>query len=187
VSFVAASPASSVTKAELRSKLLSLSDLPAGWTVHNSSGTSSNVTSGCLLGVKHAPKNETKAAATFEDGQAFFDEGIVGGRDAATAYNRLNLVLTRCTHFTATSDGLTFRATVGRTSFPAVGDESSAFEVTLTSEGLSVRADFVLFRLKGLATLIEYANLGQSDRTQLQDFVTEAVDKIEGKPITRTV
>jgi len=36
-SFVAAMPAGAMTKSQLRSKLLTLSNMPTGWTVDNSS------------------------------------------------------------------------------------------------------------------------------------------------------
>jgi hypothetical protein len=67
-------------------------------------------------------------------------------------------------------------------SFPTVGNESSAYGVTMTVQGINAGADFVLFRLGAIAGLLEYADVGQPDPSQLQAFVIEAVNKIEGKP-----
>ena len=56
-------PAGATTKAQLRSKLLSLSDFPTGWTVDNSSsGGGGVVNGGCLAGVKQAPSPRPRSA-----------------------------------------------------------------------------------------------------------------------------
>jgi hypothetical protein len=177
-------PAGATTKAQLRSKLLSLSNFPTGWTVDNSSsGGGSVVNGGCLAGVKQAPKSETKVSAAFENGQLpELQEELVTGHGASAAYNRLNRVLAGCKHFTASSDGQTLTLTVGAMSFPSVGSESSAYGVTMEIKGINAGADFVLFRIGSIGGLIEYANIGQPDPSQLQGFVAEAVNKIEGKP-----
>ena len=132
-------PAAATTKTELRSKLLSLSNLPTGWTVDNSSsGGGGAVSGGCLAGVKHAPKSETKVSVAFENGQLpDLQEELVTGHGASTAYNRLNHVLAGCKHFTVSSDGQTLALTVGAMSFPPVGSESSAYGVTMTVKGIN--------------------------------------------------
>lgn len=49
-------------------------------------------------------------------------------------------------------------------------------------KGINAGADFVLFKVGSVAGVIEYADIGQPDPSQLQAFVTEAVNKVEGKP-----
>ena len=111
-------PAGAITKSQLRSKLLTLSNMPTGWVVDNSSSGGGSVTSGCLAGVKQAPKNETKVTASFPDGQLpSLEEELVTGSQAIAAYNRLNHVLAGCKHFTAESGGQSMTATVGAMSF----------------------------------------------------------------------
>ena len=176
-------PAGAATKTQLRSKLLSLSNLPTGWTVDNSSSGGGAATGGCLAGVKQAPKSETKVIAKFENGQLpDLQEELVTGHGSLAAYNRLNRVLAGCKHFTESSDGQTLTFTVGAMSFPAVGTESSAYGVTMTVKGINAGVDFVLFRIGSIAGVIEYADIGQPNSSQLQAFVTEAVNKVEGKP-----
>jgi hypothetical protein len=179
-----ASPAGGLTKGQLRSKLLSLSDLPAGWTVATaSSGGGSAVSGGCLAGVKKAPKSEEKVTASFVNGQfPQLNEALLTGRSATVAYNRLNRVLARCKHFTVSSDGQTLTATVGAMSLPTVGDESNAYGVTFSFEGISGGVDLVLFKVGSIAGVVEYIDTGQPDPNQLQEFVNESVNKVEGKP-----
>jgi len=126
-----------------------------------------------------------KVTASFENGQLpQLEEQLVSGRVGTAAYNRLNRVLARCKHFSVTSNGETLAATVGAMSFPAVGNESSAYGVTFSVKGINAGADCVLFKVGSVAGLIEYADIGQPDPSQLQAFVTEAVNKVEGKPTT---
>lgn len=182
-SLVAAMPAGAMTNSQLRSKLLTLSNLPTGWTVDNSSSGGGAVSGGCLAGVKQAPKSERKVTASFENGQLpQLEEELVSGHTATSAYNRLNKVLARCKHFSETSNGETLAFTVGAMSFPPIGDGSSAYGVTFSVKGINAGADFVLFKVGSVAGVIEYADIGQPDPGQLQAFVTEAVNKVEGKP-----
>jgi hypothetical protein len=179
-----ASPTDALTKGQLQSKLLTLSDFPTGWIVDNtSSGGGSAVRGGCLAGVKNSPKSEGKVTASFVHGQfPQLDEALVAGRLATVAYNRINRVLARCKHFTVTSDGQTLSATVGAMSFPTVGDESNAYGVTFSFKGISGGADIVLFKVGSIAGFVEYIDTGQPDPGQLQEFVNESVNKVEGKP-----
>lgn len=184
-SLVAAAPAGAMTKTQLRSKLLTLSNMPTGWTVDNSSSGGGGASGGCLAGVKRAPKSEMKVTASFENGQLpQLEEELVSGREGTGAYNRFNRVLAGCKHFSVTSNGETLTATVGAMSFPAVGNESSAYGVTFSVKGINAGADFVLFKVGSVAGVIEYADIGQPDPSQLQAFVTEAVNKVEGRPTT---
>jgi hypothetical protein len=54
-------------------------------------------------------------------------------------------------------------------------------QISISVQGVTASADFVLFRVGTVAGLIEYADFAP-DPDQLQSFVTEAVNKIEGKP-----
>ncbi len=173
------------TKTQLRSKLLTISNMPTGWTVDNSSSGSGGASGGCLAGVKQAPKSENKVTASFENGQLpQLEEELVSGHEGTAAYNRLNKVLAGCKHFSVASNGQTLTFTVGAMSFPTVGDETNAYAVSFSVRGVNAAADFVLFKVGSVAGLIEYADIGQPDPNQLQGFVIEAVNKIEGKPTT---
>jgi hypothetical protein len=186
---MAALPAGSTTNAQLRSKLLTLSNFPTGWTVHNSSSGGGALSGGCLVGIKHAADSDIKVTAAFENGQfPELQEELVSGRAGGVAYSRLNQVLSGCKHFSIAADGQNLTATVGAMSFPVVGKKSSAYEVTFSVKGTEFGIDFILFKAGSLAGLIDYADIGQPDPHQLEAFVTEAVNKIDGKPtVTPTI
>src|ERR1700722_19651554 len=50
-----AAPGSALTRDQLHSKLLSLSNLPTGGTLDTTSSSGGSVTAGCLAGLKRAP------------------------------------------------------------------------------------------------------------------------------------
>ena len=179
------SPAFALTKAQLRSKTLTISNMPTGWTVDNSSSSSSGsaIGGGCLAGVKEAPKTETKVEVSFDDGQfPQLEEELATGNVGQASYNRLNHVLAKCKHFSVASNRQTVTVTVGQMSFPQVGSETKAYGLTFTADGINFGADFVLFRVGSVVGLVEYGDFGQPDPSQLQAFVTEAVNRVEGKP-----
>jgi hypothetical protein len=53
--------------------------------------------------------------------------------------------------------------------------------MTFSIEDVNAAGDFVLFRVGSIVGLILYADIGSPDSTQLQSFVTEAINQIEGK------
>jgi hypothetical protein len=70
-------------------------------------------------------------------------------------------------------------------SFPEVGNESGAYSVTLSVQGVNGAIDLVLFRVGSIVGALGYGNIGQPDPSQLQAFVTEAINKIEDKPVIK--
>ena len=87
-----------------------------------------------------------------------------------------------CRAISFTSQGQTISGTVGAMSFPKVGGRSSAFAIKLIVQGVNVGADHVIFEVGQYGGAIGDEDIGQPDATQLQGFVTEAINKIEGKP-----
>jgi hypothetical protein len=178
----AATPAPAITKAQLKAKALSLSNLPTGWSVDNSSNNSSGPTSGCLAGLKRIGHG-TKVTVSFENGQLpVLEELLANGRGELAAYNQLNHILAGCKHFTSTSNGQSVTYTVGAMSFPSVGSHSSAYSVAFSVQGVNAGFDIVLFQFGSIVGAIAYGDIGQPDPASVQAYVTEAVNKLEGKP-----
>ena len=175
-------PASGLTKAQLHSKLISLSNLPTGWSVDNSS-SSSSVSSGCLASLKKPPGKGTKVTVSYANGQLpQLDELLASGPREVAAYNELNHVLARCKHFTASNDGQTETFTVGAMSFPQLGDQSAAYQITFSVQGVNAGFDVLLFRTGSIEGVVVYGDIGSPDSSQFQAFATEAINKVEGKP-----
>jgi hypothetical protein len=182
-----AGPAGAITKAQLHSKVLNLSNLPTGWTVDNShSGGGGSVSGGCLTGIKRSPKKkgDVKATVQYEDGQLpELDETLAAGPGIPADYGEINDIFRSCKHLTISESGETIPVTIGAMSFPRLGNATSAYGATISVDGVSAGFDFVIFRVGSILGLMYYADIGQPDPTQLQGFVTEAVNKIEGKPV----
>lgn len=180
-----ATQASAVTSAQLKAKVLSLSNMPAGWIVDNAGG--GNVTyTGCMK-VLHAPQKGVEGVATAEalyaDGSArAFGEFLVGGRGASARFQEVNRVFGHCKEIDGTVGGVRVTGSVDAMSFPAVGSASSAYSASVTVEGFSIEADVVVFEVGRYAGEIVYEDVGQPDIVQVEGFVNEAVAKIEGKP-----
>jgi hypothetical protein len=69
-------------------------------------------------------------------------------------------------------------------SFPTVGDRSSAYAISLQIQGITAGVDVVVFQTGKIIGEVVYEDFGTPDPAQLQAFVTEAVNKVEGKPIS---
>ena len=103
------------------------------------------------------------------------------GSGAQRAFTALSKSLSTCKTYKATSGGQTATVQVGAMSFPQEGQSSSAYALTLTLQGVNLGADLVLFRAGQTYGAVEYDDLGTPDPQQAQAFITEAVNKVEGK------
>lgn len=178
--FVAAMPSGAVTRSQLQAKALSISNFPTGWSVNNGPDTGDQ---GCVSTLKNPGPHVTKVTARFSNGTApDLDEVLLTGPGAQHAYAKLRGALKRCKSYTATSGGQSATVRVGAMSFPQVGQGSSAYSATLTVEGVNLGADLVLFRVGDVFGAIEYEDIGSPDIEQAQAFVSEAVNKVEGRP-----
>jgi hypothetical protein len=94
--------------------------------------------------------------------------------------------LSRCKSITVTnsSTGQRVNGTIEAMSFPPVGSKSFAYTASINVESLTIGLSVVGFSDRGIACAVLFEDLGKPDTTTLESFVTEAIDKIEGKPVT---
>jgi hypothetical protein len=69
-------------------------------------------------------------------------------------------------------------------SFPTIGSQSAAYSVSISVQGVTAGLDIVAFKVGQYIGDVLYEDLGTPDLNQFKAFVTEAVNKIEGKPTT---
>ena len=174
-------PAGAITKGQVRSKALSISDMPTGWSVNNAKSSS---TSNCS-GSTHAAKHDVKVSVSYQRGNVpVMAEAIEGGPSAGAAYREALKRLNRCTTLTVTSAGTTLSGGGGAMSFPVTtGAKTSAYAFSFTDKGVSLGFDLVLFQAGKYAGLVTLGDLGTPDTSLLQYFVSAAIDKAEGKPL----
>jgi hypothetical protein len=174
-----AATAASASSPKLSAKLLSIGQMPIGWSVVSSAGGGG---AGCLANVLEPKgiKQTTKASVSFEDNGNVpaVDEALATFTNATTAYRKIEADLMACKHFSGESGGQKITGTVGQMSFPHYGDASVAFAVSLTVQGTAFGEDLLIVRAGSIVMGINEADLVSVDVSQFQGFVKKAVKKL---------
>lgn len=163
------------TSKQLAADLLAVQDLPTGWSSQPVSNTSGGVT-GCSLTKVLKLHATGSAEADFADGNLpVLDEMLGGYRTApSAAFDTLVTDMGRCSSFTIQGH----KFTLGRMSFPAIGDASAAYAASGAIQGITVGFDFVLARKGAEVMVMLYGDIGAPDATQLAGFAKQAVAKL---------
>jgi hypothetical protein len=181
--------ASAVTIAQVKHKLLSVSDLPAGWSVQkgNSGGGSGSNLGGCFKGLsstKHGVHGVVRAEVGFVDGMLpAAAETLEQGSTAAARYASFVHTLSKCSTISFTANGIKVNGTVGALSVPNVGTASTAYAINFTVSGETFGIDLILFKTSSTFGALTYEALGSPDASTAESFATAAADKAEGKPV----
>lgn len=69
-------------------------------------------------------------------------------------------------------------------SFPTIGQQSAAYALNFTAEGIKIGAVLFVFTTGAFLGALIYEDLGSPDTATVQAFATEAVNKAEGKAVT---
>jgi len=111
----------------LQGRLLSVADLPAGWSAVPVNAQTTG-TSPCLSSLPASPKGLTHATAAFVEGTSTptFAEALTSGPQAQQQWHSLNQALARCRAATITIAGKKAGVTVEPLSFPRVASASGA-------------------------------------------------------------
>jgi hypothetical protein len=161
--------------------------MPTGWSVDNSAGSSTSA-SGCLARLQSGPqvKGLTRAKVGYAQGQSIpaVTETLISGRNASKRYNQFVHILNSCKTVSFNSNGTTVSGSMGAMSLPTVGDGSKAYALSVSADGINLGADIVLFKEGTVDGQLIYMDLGTPDVTNLQGFVTAALQRIEGKTTT---
>ena len=179
--FLIASPVGATTKAQVESRVLSISNMPTGWSVDDSTSSSSGSIP-CLKSIKSRTKHQEKATVAYKDGSLpAVQEIIAAGEGVSASYMKLNHALANCKTFTYSSGGQKVTGNVGPLLFPTVGSHSNAYAITLSVQGANAGVDAVLFKTGSYVGAVLYESIGTPDLSQAEAFVNEAVSKVEGK------
>jgi hypothetical protein len=172
---------------DLHVEALALVDMPTGWSVDaRSSGAAGEP--GCLTTFKNpigaltklneSFKGDTSGIPTFDESLAFFKTT----RDANTALAHLEAVLSGCRRITWKISGNTLKGGIGVMSFPAVADDSRAFQLRLSGttggQSITVGFDIVLARKGRTVMLAALGDVGDPDTDLLTQLTTKAVSKL---------
>lgn len=172
-----------LSAADLKGMLLTVSDLPTGWSVDNSSKSSADDTTNgfaCMQPIEDENKNLPNAGITFVQGSLpQMVEGLTyDGPTVAKRFDDAVKTLDGCTDVSIASNGQTAKGSIGAMSFPTVGDESAAYAANLDLGGVSVGIDLVIARKGDVALVMFLVDGGSPDTTMLQTSATKALAKV---------
>jgi hypothetical protein len=164
---------------KLPGELLSVGQMPTGWSVDNSSSGSGP---GCLANIVE-PKGikQTSNATVFFAGIGnipVIEETLATFTNATTAYKKIVATLNGCKHIVVTSGARKGTYTVGQMSFPHYGNASAAFAVSIVTQVATIGEDFLIVRKGNVVMGMIEADL-QVDVSQFQGFVVKALAKVK--------
>ena len=170
----------SASTPKLSSELLSVGQMPTGWSVDKSSSGSGI---GCLANVLEPKGNrQTSHASVFFAGNGnipVVEEALATFTNAKTAYKQIAATLDGCKHISGTKGGTKVTGTVGEMSFTHYGNASVAFSESLLIHGTTIGADLLIVRKGNVVMGIQEADLPPVNVSQFQGFVVKALTKIE--------
>lgn len=170
--------------ATLSSRLLSVSDLPAGWSPAPTATTSvpeassmPATSSSCI------PKQRGLGLVSeaFVEGTSVpaLGEALGSGAKARASWQQLRAAMANCRSATFTYDGKRVSATVQPLSLPSPAlAGSSADQWSFSLDGVSVGVDLVLFRAAGYYGYLSYSDLGLPLVPTVAAFARAAAAKV---------
>jgi pimeloyl-ACP methyl ester carboxylesterase len=162
----------------LSARLLSVSDLPAGWSAAPVSQSGVQASVPCLPSL---PKSAgwTRASTAFVQGTATpsLGELLATGPGAGQWWQQLNSALGRCHTATVTAAGRKSPVSIRPLAFPEVADGSSAYRLTFTTSGVAISATLVAFDTGTYLGYVSYSALGQPSTAVVQAFADAAAAK----------
>jgi hypothetical protein len=168
--------AASAATPKLSTKLLTIAQMPTGWSVV--SLKSGKV--GCL-GDLLQPKGVTltsTASTNFSSkaGVPVVEEKLATYANTKTGYSKIVANLAACKHFSGSLNGQKITGgTVRNISFSHYGNASEAFAVSYTIQATTVHEDLLIIRDANVVMGISEGNFGPVNTSQLQGFVNKAV------------
>jgi hypothetical protein len=165
----------------LSSKLLTVDEMPIGWTVVP---TSVGGGVGCLKSVLE-PKGVQQTSKADSDFQNSGDtvevlERLATYSNTSEAFNKVVSELKGCKKISGKTSGKTVTGTASEMSFPNYGSASSAFSVNLTVEGSKISENIIVVRLGSFIMGLSEAGSPPVSLKQFEGFVSKALKAIAG-------
>lgn len=174
---------------QARAALLTVMDLPTGWSAKPDTGAAKKDSSDdyqeCpkLAAVfKKADSADDISAGFTSPSDSDLSEAILPMTLSAaeSLVAEFSDVVTTCKRLSSnTDDGMPFDMYMTALSFPKLADETFAFRTTATLMGATVNADMVLVRRSGVLCFIVHTARGRIDTAATEDVAQRAFAKIE--------
>lgn len=172
-----------VSATQLRSQLLSLSDMPSGWSSTTDTSNDDSGNGGCAA-IEHASYRTlpAHAEADFVQGSDLpeLDETLASGTSAqlATAWSSWQTAVQQCHQLTFDAQGQKVTLKLAPMSFPKIGDDSTAVSATGSIEGFDFSIDIVAWRTKTAVGDVVLSDLGDVDVATLEKVTKTAAAKM---------
>ncbi|MFI1997059.1 hypothetical protein [Actinoplanes sp. NPDC020271] len=179
-------PDRSYSAQELERALLTVTDLPTGWSAdpdgkpgHDSPEQFAECPKYAALVRKLNGMAEGATGFVSPTGSDVSENlRSLSQTGAAALFAEQTEAITACPRLTGTTDsGLSFTMSLTALSFPRLGDETFAFRGATTAYGTTVTADVVTVRRGGVLVGIAHTAKGPVDTAVTEDLIRRALDK----------
>jgi hypothetical protein len=164
----------------LTSKLLTIGQMPTGWSV---TSTPSSGGVGCLSNILN-PKgvHQTSAAAVSFQGSGGLptveEKLATYSQSATSAFDKVVSALNACRSFTGESDGQKVTGKIGQMSFPSYGNQSEAFAITFADAGQTLHQDALISRSGSIIMGLSEGDTGTVNLAQFEGFAKLALERL---------
>lgn len=172
-------------KPDLGSLLLTINDVPTGWSTYTSEAGAAEGRNGCytMYNTLEADGGEFVKQSFSFGGYQLLQETLYRFGDAPTAaaeYDKVIAALQACNQTSYTASGFTFMVSVGQMSFPPLSAKSTAWNVTLQPETTGpATVNLVFSTHDDIVMILSLANTsGVPDVSDLQKFSAQAYAKL---------
>lgn len=174
-------PSAGASASKLSNELLSINQMPIGWSVVHLAGSGS--VSGCIS-AQVGPKPSTKSTVIFADGGGLPElyEGLAsyGSTSVAMIQNALHKKIEALDHCQrVTTSGKKTTVHIGRMSFPRFGNQSAAYVFTAATNGVNDELDVLVARVGKIVAVVMEADISPVNVSQFQGFVVQALAKMK--------
>ena len=169
---------SDASEEDLTSALLTVEDMPSGWTIDDNVDDAIQVCNAALFDELIDPDAEAKRHFTTGETGPFLTQHLAALEyedDAIDGIDRIREAF-GCGEWTDASSGTTW--TISETTFPDLGDETAAYHVSSTgTDGVPTNGTAVVIRDGGVILLVVHVALGELDSSVTEELTREAFDK----------
>ena len=166
-------------KHSLHSELLTIGQMPKGWSVPARSDV---VNVKCLASilVTNGTTSASIAQAVFGQGGELpaVAEKLETTSNASSVYSKTVITLASCKHLSGTINGFNVSGSVKPMSTRRYGTESQAFHVAISMLGVPAAIDVQVIREGNVITWFDAANFAPVNVTQFKSLIAKAFTKI---------
>jgi hypothetical protein len=180
-------PAKQLSDGQLRAALLTVQDMPTGFTVDtDTSKDSAGTLQGCeqLDGLNQNAGTGLDIEAKFTKGGfgPFVSEtlGQKDEKEAKAAVDKFADALSSCKTAKSTgTDGKVTEFHLSPLSFPKLGDDTFALRMSADAEGLTIGIDVIVVRRAGVMLVVLNAGVGSPDSAITETVARKALAKVD--------